>query len=111
MKPMLLLGPARPGGPPLERWLVELRRAMPAEQAAIDAGDYSAVIVINDGGAHALRRLLAAFEMRERQEELRIAVLSYLDEANQRRPALMELDPRFKVEFKEETIRFEYQAV
>jgi len=108
---MLLLGPARPGGPPLERWLVEFRPVMPAEQAAIDGGDYSAVIVINDGGAHALRRLLAAFAMREQQEELRIAVLSYLDETDQRRPALTELQPRLKLELKEEAIRLEYQAV
>ena len=108
---MLLLGPARPGGPPLERWLVEFRLATPAEGAAIDGCDYSAVIVINDGGAHALRRLLAAFAMRERQEELRIAVLSYLDEADPRHPALAELEPRLKLELKEEAIRLEYQAV
>lgn len=111
MKPMLLLGPAQPGGPPLERWLVEFRRAMPAEQGAIDAGDYSAVIVINDGGAHALRRLLAAFAMRERQEELRIAVLSYLNEADPRHPALTELEPCLKLDLKEEAIKLEYQAV
>ena len=109
MKPMLLLGPARPGGSPLERWLVELRRVMPAEQGAIDSGDYSAVIVINDGGAHALRRLLAAFAMRERQEQLRIAVLSYLDEAGSP-PAFTEFEPRLQLELGEEVIKLEYQA-
>ena len=108
---MLLLGPARPGGPPLERWLVEFRRALPDEQGAIDGSDYSAVIVINDGGAYALRRLLVALEMRARQEELRIAVLSYLNEADQRRPVLAELEPRLKVELKGEAIKLEYQAV
>ena len=108
---MLMLGPARPGGPPLERWLVEFRRALPDELAAPDSGDYSAVIVINDGGAHALRRLLAALEMRERREELRVAVLSYLDEADRRHPALAQLEPRLKLELKEEAIKLEYQAV
>jgi len=111
MKPILLLGPAQPGGPPLERWLVEFRPVTLAGAAAADAAGYSSVIVINDGGAHTFRRLLTAFEMREHQEQLGIAVLSYLDELDKRLPALINLEPRLRFELKDEVLRLEYQAV
>jgi len=111
MKPILLLGPAQPGGSPLERWLLEFRRVPCEEAAAGETTRYSSVIVINDGGAYTLRRLLMAFAMRERQEQLDIGMLSYLDEAENRPPALIALEPRLSIELKEETLRLEYQAV
>jgi hypothetical protein len=111
MKPILLLGPAHPGGPPLERWLVEFRPVPLAEAAAADAAGYSSVIVVNDGGAQTFRRLLTAFEMRERQEHLGIAMLSYLDELDRRLPTLINLEPRLRFELKGDALRLEYQAV
>ena len=111
MKPILLLGPADPGGPPLERWLVEFRPLTLAEAAAADAVGYSSVIVVNDGGAHTFRRLLTAFEMRERQHQLGIGVMSYLDDVGQRLPALISLEPRLRFELKDDALRLEYQAV
>lgn len=111
MKPILLLGPAEPGGPPQERWLVELRRATPADEALAGAAGYSGVIVINDGGVHTFQRLLTALDMRERRRELGIALLSYLDENDVRLPALINLAPRLKLEVQGEALRLEYQAV
>jgi len=111
VKPILLLGPAAPGGPPQERWLVEFRPLSEGEEAAAEAVDYSSVIVVNDGGAHTLRRLLAAFAMRERRRQLGIGVLWYLDEADKHLPPLISIGPRLRVELKEEVLQFEYQAV
>jgi hypothetical protein len=108
MKPILLLAPARSGAAATERWLVEFRREMLADDAEADAEDYSAVIVVNDGGARAVQRLRAACELRNRHGGLRIGVLWYLDEAGRARPAAIE--PRLQFELREDGVQIEYQA-
>jgi hypothetical protein len=107
MKPILLLAPARSGEVSAERWRVDVRREMLADDAAADAQDYAAVIVVNDGGACAVQRLRAACELRNRHGGLRIGVLWYLDEAALD-PA--EIEPRLKFELREDGVQIEYQA-
>jgi hypothetical protein len=108
MKPILVLGPARPGGGAVERWRIELHEVGPAESA--DAADYAAVVVVNDGGCGAAQRLLAACQMRDRQRGLRIGVLSYVGERG--RPSPIGPEPRLSLELSpEEGARLEYQAV
>lgn len=107
MKPILVLGPVRAGGAAVERWRIELHEVGPAESA--DAADYAAVVVVNDGGCHAAQRLLAACEMRDRQQGLRIGVLSYVDE--RRRAPIGPEPPLSLVLSPEEGARLEYQAV
>jgi len=107
MKPILVLGPARAGGGAVERWHIELRKVAPAEVA--DAAAYSAVLVVNDGGCDAARRLLVACEMRDGQRGLRIGVLSYVDEKAGHSPACLE--PRLTLELSPGGSHLEYQAV
>ena len=117
MKPILLLGPERAGGPTLERWHVNLHRTTLAEETLANATAYSSVIVINDGDADTVRRMLRALEMHQREKRLCVGVLTYLDESAceaQREvpvPALTKRGPPLTIELTEEVLSFEYQAV
>lgn len=102
MKPILLLGPAA-------RWRVEVLRLTPADDAAADPAAYSAVIVVDDGDAGIVPRLLTACEMRRGREDLRIGVFSYVDGKGQQ-SLQGGLAPRLQVELEEEVLRVEYQA-
>ena len=102
MKPILLLGPDA-------RWRVEVRRITPGDDVVADPAAYSAVIVINDGDAGAVPRLMTACEMRRQREELRVGVLSYVG-GTERPPVPAELAPGLKVELDDEVLRVEYQA-
>lgn len=124
MKSILVLVPERRGGPPPRRCRVDLRHAVLAEAAA-GAAPCSSVIVVNDGGADTIRRLLAAIDMRQRREDLCIGLLTYIEEVtgadavtwrgfgppDLRLPALGELGPRLRVELDGRRLNLEYQAV
>lgn len=101
-----MLGPARSGGGPVELWRVDLREVTP-DQAA-DTAAYSAVFVVNDGGARVVQRMLAACGMRERHRGLPIGVLWYVDENGARLPPGAE--PRLSLALSQEGVRLEYQA-
>lgn len=117
MKPILLLGPDRPGGPTLERRHVDLLRTTLAEEAVANAAAYSSVIVINDGDAGTVRRLVKALQMHQREKHLCVGVLTYLSEAAcdtgraDLLPALASLGPPLSIELNGEVLSFEYQAV
>jgi glycine cleavage system regulatory protein len=116
VKPILVLGPERPGEPTLERQCVNLHRTALAEAAVANAAAYSTVIVINDGDAETIRRLVQALEMRRSEKRLCIGVLTYLDDATCDAPhehapaAIANLGTPLRVDLKEEVISFEYQA-
>ncbi len=131
MKPILLLGPDRPGGPTLERWHVNMHRTTLAEETLANAPAYSSVIVINGGDAETVRRLLTALEMHQRDKHLCVGVLTYLDEAagadhltrdlfaispgsrppDPLLPVLRDLGSRLRIELKDARLSLEYQAV
>jgi hypothetical protein len=65
MKPILVLRPARSrGSSPSERRRVDLRRLSEAEAHAVDAMAWSAVVVLDDGDAETVRRLLLPLPLR-----------------------------------------------
>lgn len=103
MKPILMLGPERGRAPFLERGHIDVCEAEQIDGFVANETAYSTVIVINDGGAGTVRRLLAALHMRERRKGLCVGVLSYLEQDS--------LDPRLRIEVKKEVLSFEYQAV
>lgn len=111
MRPILLLGPAEPGGPPMERWLVEFR-PMTLDEATGGVSEYSSVIVINDGGTETIARMAAALRLRQQQPLQFVGVLSYLDEA-----AIDKVmhggapDPALRIRLQKEVLTLEYQEV
>lgn len=130
MKPILVLGPDRPGAASPERRQVDLHRIALTGETVTNAASYSSVIVINDGGADTVRRLLLALRLRHQRQHLCIGLLSYVDESVRPEkmfqvhpisgpgsphppdslPAFLNLDPRLKIGLCGEVLSFEYQA-
>lgn len=116
MKPILVLAPPAPGLPRRERPRVDLRRAA-GDVGPVDPGGYSAVIVLNDGGAGTVGRLRRALALRQRDERLRIGVLTCLGgEAGKAaataspQTVLQALGPELRVEMADQVLCLEYQA-
>jgi len=110
MKPILLLLPEAPALPPCERRQADLCRVAPA--GVVDDTDYSAVLVVNDGGADAVRRLALALAMRRRSPALDVGVLTYLDRSALDRPpaALVKGTVPLRIELREPGLWLEYEA-
>lgn len=120
MKPVLVLGPTREGTPSLERRHVDICRPARAEQAVINDAAYSAVVVINDGSAQAIQRLLQALAMRRSQPTLSVGVVTWLEGSavnvdlgtlHGRPVAWVDAGSRLRIELKPEALSVEYQAV
>ena len=116
MTSILVLESPRADGPAMEHRLVDLdlRWSELNEGALASDASYSSVIVIDDGGAGTVRRLLAAWRLRERRRHLCVGVLSYLDDTGARQAdplgAALNLMPRLRVDLQEEVICFEFQV-
>jgi hypothetical protein len=129
MKPILVLGPEPVGAPPRERHVDVEHRAALTEATAANGTAYSSVIVVNDGGADTVRRLLMALGMRRRRKHLCVGVLTYLDDesvclegvahavadpgSDAVRPLslLMDFAPGLRIELRGEVLKLEYQTV
>jgi len=131
MKRILVLGPPRAGRPSPEQAQVELHHAALTAESATTAAGCSSVIVVNDASASSVQRLLLALRLWRQQRQLRVGVLSYLDEAELRQamvgdglaagpaalraddplPVLLAREPGLKIGLHRGVLSVEYQAV
>lgn len=120
MKPVLVLGPPHAGAPSLERRQVDVCRAGRLEQPVVAEDAYSAVIVLNDGSAQAVRRMLLALAMRRSRPSLSVGVLTWLQGGTVNvdlgtlhgaPAAWVDTGERLRIELQGETLSLEYQAV
>lgn len=133
MKRVLVLGPPRAGRPSPERAQVEveLHHAEPTAESVTNAAGCSSVIVVNDASSASVQRLLLALRLWGQQRQLRVGVLSYLDDAELRQaisgnglaagpaaprpgdplPALLAREPGLRIGLHRGVLSVEYQAV
>jgi hypothetical protein len=131
MKRILVLGPPRAGRPSPEQAQVEVHHAAQTAESAATAAGCSSVIVINDASSASIQRLLLALRLWRERRQLRIGVLSYLDDAELRQaisgdglaagpaalraddplPVLLAREPGLKIGLHRGVLSVEYQAV